>query len=137
MDLGSTFPLLAQIYSKDGGAILASLTTLDCHKLHMALGVPGEVGELIDAVKKEVIYRKPADRANVVEEIADIRFYLAGLMNAYNITEAELEQQERNKLEARYSTGRYSDQQAKDRADKILDDIADDITKHHRAGQGD
>ena len=107
------------MYAKDGAAILASLTPEKCHKLHMAMGASGEGGELLDAVKKEVIYGKTADRDNVVEEIADLRFYLAGLMNAYDITERELEDQERRKLGKRYASGGYSDQQAQDRADKV------------------
>jgi hypothetical protein len=34
------------------------------HNLHMAVGVSGEAGELLNAVKKAAIYCKPIDRAN-------------------------------------------------------------------------
>lgn len=39
----------------------------------MATGVSGEAGELLDAVKKSVVYKKPLDRENVVEELGDLR----------------------------------------------------------------
>lgn len=112
------FQHLARIYAKSGGAIVADLNPTTAHLLHMAVGVSGEAGELLDAIKKCALYRKNLDRANVVEEIADIRFYLAGLMNSLNITEAELFQQEERKLTSRYASGGYSNQQAQDRADK-------------------
>lgn len=112
------FQHLAAQFAKSGLAIKQELTPANAHALHMAVGVSGEAGELLDAVKKAAIYGKAIDRANVVEEIADVRFYLAGLMNAYGITEAELFEQEERKLTARYHQGGYSNQQAQARADK-------------------
>lgn len=49
------------------------------HLIHMALGIVGEFGELIDAVKKVAIYGKPADIVNYTEEIGDVLWYYAGL----------------------------------------------------------
>src|ERR1035437_131468 len=57
---------------KPGDAILASLDAQDCSILHMVVGISGEAGELLDAIKKQVIYRKPLDRENVIEELGDI-----------------------------------------------------------------
>jgi NTP pyrophosphatase (non-canonical NTP hydrolase) len=87
-------------------------------KLHTALGCAGEAGELADAIKKEVIYNKPVDRANIVEELGDLRFYLQALMMLYGITEQEVLQQNANKLCVRYKSLRYSDEAAQQRADK-------------------
>lgn len=50
------------------------------HITHMVLGIIGEVGELVDAVKRHYIYGKPLDIANVKEEIGDLSWYVAGLM---------------------------------------------------------
>lgn len=50
------------------------------HLLHMALGIAGEVGEFIDAVKKSVIYGKPLDLVNLAEETGDGFWYAAGLL---------------------------------------------------------
>lgn len=104
--------------AKPGKAILDSLTAEDCHGLHMAVGIVGEAGELIDAVKKAVIYRKPLDRENVVEELGDIEFYLEGLRQAYGITREETIAGNIAKLGKRYEGMKYSDQAAQDRADK-------------------
>lgn len=87
-------------------------------KLHAALGVCGEAGELADAVKKECIYGKPPDRANVMEELGDLAFYMQFVMNMYNITPAEVYQGNADKLSKRYVDLKYSDRAAIERADK-------------------
>lgn len=87
-------------------------------KLHVALGVAGEAGELADAVKKECIYNKPVDRNNVIEELGDLRFYIQGVMQMYEITEQEVLQHNADKLAKRYAQLTYSDSAAIARADK-------------------
>lgn len=84
----------------------------------MAIGVSGEAGELLDAIKKVVIYNKPIDRENVVEELGDIEFYLEGLRQSLGITREETIAANINKLGKRYEGLKYSDQAAQDRADK-------------------
>ena len=86
--------------------------------LHAALGVCGEAGELADAIKKEYIYNKPRDRANIVEELGDLRFFIQAVMNLYKITEQEVLQENFNKLLSRYKGLSYSDDAAIARADK-------------------
>ena len=103
---------------KYGGAIVKSMTPKDAHILHMAVGVSGESGELLDAIKKAVIYRKELDVENVKEEIGDCLFYLQGLCNAIDYSLSEAMTDNKAKLEKRYSSGEYSDKQAHDRADK-------------------
>lgn len=90
--------------------------------LHAALGVAGEAGELADAIKKEYIYGKPRDRANIVEELGDLRFYLQSVQNHYLISEQEILQANANKLSKRYAELKYSDAAAIARADKNLPD---------------
>jgi len=87
-------------------------------KLHAALGVCGEAGELADAIKKEIIYEKEPDRANIVEELGDLRFYIQSVMLLYGISEQEVLQTNADKLGKRYVGLKYSDQAAIDRADK-------------------
>lgn len=50
------------------------------HITHMVLGIIGEVGELVDAVKRHYIYGKPLDITNVREEIGDLGWYIAGML---------------------------------------------------------
>lgn len=104
--------------AKPGADILAALTPESAHLLHMAVGVAGEAGELLDAIKKHSVYGKPIDRENVIEESGDILFYLLGLMDALYITLDQAMQANCDKLGKRYSSGSYSDRQAQERADK-------------------
>jgi len=112
------------------------MTHEDAHMLHMAIGVSGEAGELLDAIKKAVIYRKPLDFLNVQEEAGDILFYLTGLLGQLGMSMDECIEANRRKLSKRYALGRYSNDQAAARADKadecvshsrMADDIDDDL----------
>lgn len=85
---------------------------------HMVIGACGEVGELADAIKRHTIYGKELDRANVVEEMGDLEWYLAGLRQMVGITRTEVLQTNVDKLRARYPAGEYSDAAAIERADK-------------------
>lgn len=87
-------------------------------KLHSVLGVCGEAGELADCIKKETIYGKPLDRANLIEELGDLKFYIQAVQNLYNLTEQDILQANANKLAARYKGLTYSDAAAIAREDK-------------------
>jgi NTP pyrophosphatase (non-canonical NTP hydrolase) len=106
---------------KDGDTIVSELTGKDAHLWHMATGVAGEGGELLDAVKKAVIYRKPLDRKNVVEEIGDLEFFLEGMRQALDITREECLQENIKKLSLRYEKLTYSDRSAQERKDKDIE----------------
>lgn len=112
------FKDMVQALAKDGTEILSSLTPDRCHELHMAVGISGEAGELLDAIKKAVIYCKPLDRENVIEELGDLEFYMEGLRSSLGITREETLNHCRAKLAKRYHAGSYSDSQAQQRADK-------------------
>ena len=99
-------------------AMLFKQQSLNLMRLHAALGVAGEAGELADCIKKEIIYGKPLDRANLVEELGDLRFYIQATMMLYGISEQEVLQTNANKLSIRYKSLRYSDDAAIGRADK-------------------
>ena len=89
---------------KPGEDILSALTADKANALHMALGVAGEAGELVDAIKKWGIYNKTLDRENVVEELG--------------ITRCETLEANMEKLGKRYGGMVYSDAAARARADK-------------------
>ena len=67
---------MVKALAKSGQAIVDSMTAFDAHILHMAVGVVGEVAELVVAENKE----------NVVEEIGDIEFYVVGLREELGIS---------------------------------------------------
>lgn len=104
--------------AKPGIDILYSLTPEKSHLLHMVMGISGEAGELLDAIKKHVIYNKPLDMQNVLEELGDIEFYLQGLRQELEIRRVDTLQANIRKLGVRYSSMKYSDSAAQARADK-------------------
>lgn len=63
-----------------------SLATTELDARHMKMGVMSEIGELIDAYKKELAYGKTIDLVNISEEWADVAWYLANEANRLNIT---------------------------------------------------
>jgi len=111
---------MVEALTKPGAEILKSLSSEDCNKWHLASCIPSEGGELFDAVKREVIYRKPLDRDNIIEELGDLEFYMEGVRRAYGITREETLEQNISKLSARYKALQYSDKDAQERADKII-----------------
>ena len=113
-----THPALVTALAKDGQEIKDSLSPLDCDILHMTLLLLTEAGELGDAIKKAVIYRKPIDLVNVKEEFGDIEFALERLRQIFNITREETIEHNIAKLQKRYGE-RYSDKAAQERKDKV------------------
>lgn len=103
---------------KPGDAIRAELTPEDCHRLHMAVGISGEAGELLDAIKKAVIYRKPLDTANVKEECGDLLFYITGMLSSIGSNLDEVIAENAAKLSLRYASRSYSNAAAIARNDK-------------------
>lgn len=103
---------------KDGQQIIDSLTPEKADILHMAVGISGEAGEFLDCIKKYVIYNKPLDRENAVEELGDLMFYMEGIMQTLGISGEECIEANIKKLGIRYQAGVYSDQAAQERADK-------------------
>jgi NTP pyrophosphatase (non-canonical NTP hydrolase) len=109
---------MVKTLAKPGEKIAAELTATDAHNIHMVIGICGEAGELLDAVKKGAIYRKPLDLENLVEELGDIEFYMEGLRQGLGITREETLTANIAKLSVRYNGLKYSDTAAQERADK-------------------
>lgn len=109
---------MVQALAKSGELIIKDLNSSTAHNLHMAVGVAGEAGELLDAIKKSAIYNKPLDTINVIEELGDLEFYMEGLRQNLNINREETLQANIDKLAKRYEGFKYSNQAAQDRADK-------------------
>ena len=76
---------------------LAPLDTRGKNRLHMALGNTSELGEMADALKKHLAYKKPFDMVNFIEEIGDFLWYIACLtkleedLNPENLTFANID----------------------------------------------
>ena len=118
MKLSTPYEQFVQSIIKPGHDILVQLTPVQASILHMAVGVSGEAGELLDAVKKHAVYQKPLDFDNVREEAGDILFYLTGLLNELGLTLNECIEANVEKLSKRYPERRYTNEAAIARADK-------------------
>lgn len=115
----TAYTTMVRALAKPGADILASLTPAKCHLGHMAMGIAGEAGEILDAIKRHTIYNKDLDRENVIEELGDLEFFQEGVRQILGITREEVLLANTNKLAKRYSAG-YSDQAAQLRADKLV-----------------
>ena len=118
-DLLKEFNKMTLALAKGGELIKQELTPQQANLLHMAVGAAGEAGELLDAIKKHTIYQKPLDVENVKEEAGDILFYLSNILQSVGLSFEEVLQHNIDKLSVRYSSGKYSNEQAQQRADKI------------------
>jgi NTP pyrophosphatase (non-canonical NTP hydrolase) len=85
--------------------------------MHGASGVVKEAGELLDAAYRVWNYGRALDRANAVEELGDIEFYLQAFRQSAGITREETLEQNIVKLGKRYPQG-YTDAHAAMRLDK-------------------
>lgn len=63
---------MVRTLAKDGQKLIDQLTPNTAHALHMAVGISGEVAELLNAIVND-------DRDNCLEELGDIEFYFEGL----------------------------------------------------------
>ena len=112
---------------KDPKIILEQLTPEKMNLLHMAIGVSGEGGELLDWVKKLAIYNQSLDTVSkegrtlefhILEELSDAWFYMKGIMLQMGWKLTDLEAFNTDKLLERYNGMQYSDAAAKARKDK-------------------
>lgn len=87
--------------------------------LHSAVGIAGEGGEILDLIKKVWAYNKPLNIEKLIEELGDMRFYYQAMLNLLGMTDKEIIAFNITKLSQRYPEGKYSDNAAQARADKV------------------
>ncbi len=71
------------------------------------LGLAGETGEVVDLLKKHLYNRngKPLDTAKIADELGDVLWYMAILLNTLGLTFEECMRTNLIKLEARHPNG--------------------------------
>lgn len=82
-----------------------SITPEQGRLLHAIIGIAGEAGELLDTLKRHVMYKEELDVSNIKEEAGDILFYLEALLNTFNWTLDEVRDENIQKLTKRYPSG--------------------------------
>jgi len=70
--------------NKDFSGMMNRITPQSVRLLHGAIGASTEANELLDAMKKHIFYGKSLDVVNVKEEIGDILYYCAILLDELN-----------------------------------------------------
>lgn len=85
---------------------------------HASMGIAGEAGELLDAIKKTVFYGRDLDLENVLKECGDLLFYIQAMLDECGYTLEGAMQANLVKLGKRYPSGGFSEKEATERADK-------------------
>jgi len=119
--IGNAHKELVRNLVKPGEAIVKELDPAKAELLHMAVGISGEAGELLDAIKKYTMYNKPMDMDNVIEELGDLEFYMEGLRQVLRLSRETTLSENIEKLGKGYSSGSFSNQEAQERKDKEND----------------
>lgn len=70
--------------------------------MHGAIGMCTEAGELQDMLKKHLIYGKPLDLTNAVEEATDCLWYIAIVLDAAGVSMEDAMIRNITKLQLRY-----------------------------------
>ena len=105
-------------YSDFVAALFKEMGSPTLNILHAAVGISGEAGELLDAVKKHWAYGKELDKVNVIEELGDLEFYMQAMRNQIGIPRSYILYKNQEKLAERYKSLKYSDVAAIAREDK-------------------
>lgn len=85
------------------------------HLITSALGLTGEAGEYADLIKKFVFHGKPLDKEHAVKELGDVCWYIALACNTLGVSFEEVLEKNIEKLSARYSTGKFTVEEANNR----------------------
>jgi NTP pyrophosphatase (non-canonical NTP hydrolase) len=102
---------------KNPKLIISKIDAKKMDLIHMALGVAGEAGELVDAIKKYAIYDHELDLENVIEELGDLEFYMERVRDVLDLSRHDILQANILKLRKRYPK-KYTDEHAALRLDK-------------------
>jgi len=71
----------------------------------LLLGLSGEVGELVNLVKKKELHNHDIMDSKISEEIGDCMWYIANICNYYNLDLSEVLHNNIEKLYKRYPEG--------------------------------
>jgi NTP pyrophosphatase (non-canonical NTP hydrolase) len=102
--------------AKAGEEIRRSLTSGRVDLWHSATGAAGEASEVLDCIKKHVIYNGPLDLNLLYEELGDLEYYLELMRQSLGVTRDSILKGNFEKLNKRYPEG-YTDDAAIARAD--------------------
>jgi NTP pyrophosphatase (non-canonical NTP hydrolase) len=103
MDTKKYKDMVLKTESKDFGAIASRLSDKRAIRLlHGSCGLATEAGELLDTIKKYAFYGKEIDTVNVIEEVGDLMWYCAIILDELDVEFEDVMEKNINKLKARY-----------------------------------
>jgi NTP pyrophosphatase (non-canonical NTP hydrolase) len=105
----------ANTYSHLASKLINKLDTPLLDQVHMAMGISGEAGEILDEVKKAFAYRRPLKTEHVIEELGDCLFYINGLALMLGTSLEEVMDLNIRKLSTRYPNLQFSTEKANNR----------------------
>lgn len=85
-----------------------------------ALGLAGEAGETVDALKKAICHQHGLDVALLRKELGDVLWYVAGLCTLLEVDLSDVMAENIAKLRARYPEG-YSSARSRTRTEGLPD----------------
>lgn len=80
---------MVRVLSKPGQEIIDSMTPDSAHMLHMAVGISGEVGELVELMALGALARRLPNPDKVTEELGDLEYFTEGFRQVTGITFGE------------------------------------------------
>lgn len=92
-------------YAREVTKTLPDLGSDFLNQLHMVIGLATESGELLDAYKKALAYKKDLDIVNIKEELGDLFWYAVNLSNLLEIDLEAVLEKNIEKLRLRYPNG--------------------------------
>jgi len=87
---------------------------LNVRILHGVIGCCTESGELLDAIKKSAFYNRELDRTNIEEELGDLLWYIALIIDECDFDFETILEKNIRKLRVRYPE-QFSDERAANR----------------------
>ena len=94
---------------------LAASDTPNTQLAILGLGLAGETGELVDHLKKVLGHGHDFDLAKIKEEAGDVLWYLAVILDLFDIDLQDVAAANIDKLTARYPDG-FSSERSRNRA---------------------
>ncbi len=73
--------------------------------VNWAMGLAGETGELVDAIKKELFHDKPLSKEGFMSEAGDVLWYLTALCRSRGVSLERVAEWNLEKLRIRYPDG--------------------------------
>lgn len=112
MDANRYQELAARTLIDDPGFIL---TNEEMMLVWVSIGLPGEVGEVMELIKKGVFHRHGVDREALRKELGDVLWYVAGACSVLGLSMNDVMAENIEKLKLRYPEG-YSSEASKARS---------------------